>query len=201
MPCLSPAGLPLGFAIVGLLLFIVLQAYSAGGTDLLSQQKAAEKSQNEKLLLGREISTYLERAIAKLVDTDEELLADKITSAQGAAKTTTAAEKNQQAERKKLDEEVKGLQNAVARNSDEIRTIQEKVQPVNLLLEKWYRPLTKVFGLVSLDEIYQNQIDKLTKDSQATQGSSNQESARSVVRGMLTTTTAVRIEWVQCGYG
>lgn len=172
---LSPACLPLSFAIIGLLLFIFLQAYSAGGTDLLTQQKAAEKSQSEKLMLGREISNNLERAIAKLPDAEEEVSIDQGPYVRGRPKVT-AAEKSQQAERKRLDEEIKVLQNAVARNSDEIRTIQEKVQPVNLLLEKWYQPLTKVFGLVPLAEIYDAQMKTLKTDALDTKGGPNQAS-------------------------
>lgn len=159
----SPAWLPLGFAIAGLLLFILLQAYSAGGTDLLEQQRAAEKSQNEILFRGRDISANLDRAVSKFLAIEEKIPADIGESIKSAGKKTVS-DKNLQDERNKLDMEVKELQYAVNRNSDELRSIQDKVRPSKLLLEKWYEPATTVLGLVSLDKIYEARKDEIAKE-------------------------------------
>ena len=172
----SPAWLPLGFAIAGLLLFIVLQAYSAGGTDLLNQQIAAEKRQNEVLSSGRDFSEKLDRAFAKLLAVEEKIPVEPTNVVKGAAKATNV-EKNLQEERVKLDLEVKELQYAANRNSDELRSIQDRVRPFTLLLEEWYKPLTTVLGLVSLDDIYSARAKTIKEESIALSSAANQASA------------------------
>jgi len=172
----SPAHLPLGFAIIGLILFILLQAYSAGGTDLLNHQIAAEKRQNEVLSGGREFSEKLDRAFAKFVAIEEKIPTEPPDVIKGAAKVSNV-EKNLQEERVKLDLEVKELQYAVNRNSDELRGIQDKVRPSTLLLEEWYKPLTAVLGFVSLDAIYADRAKAIKAESPASSSTVNQAPA------------------------
>lgn len=167
----SPAWLPLGFAIAGLLLFIGLQAYSAGGSDLLEQQRAAEKSQNEVLFRGREFSANLDRTFKKFLAADENIVVK-------SAGKMTIDHKNFQEEKAKLDLEVNELQYAVNRNSDELRSIQDKLRPINLLLEKWYQPLTKAFGLLSLDAIYASQEKAIKEEYPDSMPNSSQAAAK-----------------------
>ncbi len=159
----SPAWLPLGFAIAGLLLFVILQAYSAGGTDLLEQQRAAEKSQSEILSRGRDASATLDRAFAKLISFDEKSQDQTVHKFENSIKSA-GLEKIQSDERNKLDLEVKELQYAVNRNSDELRSVQDKIRPSKLLLEKWYQPMAILLGLISLDTIYQDREKLINKE-------------------------------------